>query len=119
MKRLLNDRLVLSAVIFSLLGLLFSLSVGNTMERLISYVIFFLPGYVVLRLIKKYFKEKLGAFGAAALAIVYAFAISTIISLITQLHFDMAAMITLGCVSYRVFSVNDFLKEEAHGRVLS
>jgi uncharacterized membrane protein len=119
MKRLLNDRIVLSAVIFSLLGILFSISTGTALERIISYALFLLPGYLILLILKKCIKNKFDKFGAVVLAILFS---SVVIIALTALYSsptDIAAWVTLFCLSYRVFSVNDFLKEYSNGRVLS
>ena len=115
MKRLLNDRIVLSAIIFSLLGALLSIATNDTLVYLIKYFVYFLPGILMLWIISKSKIKKCKKGVAVVFAILFSLLIAVIMNLLTRVIMNIPALVTLGVVTYRVFSSKDFLREKTHG----
>ena len=115
MKRLLNDRIVLSAVIFSLLGAIVSISTKGALAYTVEYFTYFLPGFLLLYIIKKKNVGAINTFGSVVMAILIPNGIAVVMKLLTGFIFNIAAMITIGCMTYRVFNNGDYLNGSNHG----
>lgn len=114
MKRLLNDRLVLGMLVLTILVSFGTIESGHYWIHIIESSIFFIPGLLLLALIKRFRKKRSSDKGAIAAGVIYPFAVWITIYFTLYLFnlyavYDLFAMILLGCMAHRVFKYGSLL----------
>lgn len=110
MRKLWNDRLILGMIVFTFIYFFGSFVNGDLLESIINFLLYFIPGFVILLMFKPLLKS-IGYTGATIGAVLYAVFIIVVINLLTRTHINISAVILLGCFAHRIMRYGTLFKE--------